>query len=136
MLAFLEQKISAADFNALTEQVGWGTRTPELVEEALRNTLYSVCAYDSNNLIGYGRLIGDKTIFVYVQDVMVIPNYQGKKIGTGIMKRLTSKIWELKNSSPDLRAYLGASKGKENFYKRFGFLTRTEADLGEGMVLL
>ena len=30
--------------------------------------------------------------------------------------------------------YLGASKGKEKFYEKFGFVARKDADLGEGMI--
>ena len=136
MISYREQKISAGEFNALTEAVGWGTRDAAVVEEALERTLYSVCALDGKTLVGYARLIGDKTIFLYVQDVMVLPGYQGRGVGTELMERVVLKIQEYKSASPDLRAYLGASKGRESFYQRFGFLTRGEADLGEGMVLL
>lgn len=34
-----------------------------------------------------------------------------------------------------MRVYLGASKGKEKFYERFGFITRENANLGSGMIL-
>ena len=134
MTEFIEQKITAKDFNYLTDKVGWGMRDEKVVEEALNSTLYSVCAYEDGQIIGYGRIIGDKTIFLYVQDIMVVPEHQGENVGTGIMNRIVGRIKELKKSSPTLRAYLGASKGKEDFYKRFGFLTRSQADLGEGMV--
>lgn len=80
----------------LTELVGWGTREENIVEEALNNTLYSLCAYNGDKLIGYGRIIGVKTIFLYIQDIMVIPEYQGQKVGTGIMNKLIAKINEYK----------------------------------------
>lgn len=41
----------------------------------------------------------------------------------------------LKKENPSLRVYLGASKNKEKFYERFGFVNRIEADLGDGMIL-
>lgn len=66
---------------------------------------------------------------------MVIPEYQGQKIGTKIMNSLLDKIKEYKSINPNIRTYLGASKGKEEFYKKFGFKTRSSVDLGEGMVL-
>ena len=66
---------------------------------------------------------------------MVSPKYQGCKIGTHIMEYLISKINELKKDNPNIRTYLGASKGKDSFYKKFGFKTREEAGLGAGMVL-
>ncbi len=123
------------EYNMLTESVGWGIRDENIVKEALENTLYSLCAYDGDKLIGYGRIIGDKTIFLYIQDIMVIPEYQGKKIGTEIMKKLLNQIDEYKKVNPNIRTYLGASKGKEDFYKKFGFVSRPNEELGAGMIL-
>lgn len=135
MINIKNDKISASDFNYLTDKVGWGTRDVNIIEEALNNTLYSVSIYDDNKIIGYGRIIGDKTIFLYIQDIMVIPEYQGNKIGTKIMTVLLNKVEEYKKVNPNIRTYLGASKGKEAFYEKFGFKTRLSVDLGEGMVL-
>lgn len=45
------------------------------------------------------------------------------------------EIEELKKENLDLRIYLGASKGKEGFYERFGFIKRIDANLGYGMIL-
>lgn len=66
---------------------------------------------------------------------MVLPEYQSKKIGTMIMNRLLEKINELKKENPNLRVYLGASKNKEKFYEKFGFVKRIDANLGYGMIL-
>lgn len=134
-ITYIQRTPTADEFNMLTEAVGWGKRTNEIVEEALSNTLCSICAYDGEKLIGYGRIIGDKTIFLYIQDVMIIPEYQGKKIGTGIMNTLLEKINEYKKVNPEIRTYLGASKGRESFYERFGFISRPNDDLGAGMIL-
>ena len=35
-----------------------------------------------------------------------------------------------------MRAYLGASKGKEGFYEKLGFVKREDADLGAGMIYI
>ena len=134
-IEYIEKTPTATEFNMLTESVGWGTRENNIVEEALKNTLYSLCVYDVNKLIGYGRIIGDKTIFLYIQDIMVIPEYQDKKIGTGIMNKLIEKINEYKKINPEIRTYLGASKGKEHFYEKFGFISRPNEELGAGMIL-
>lgn len=134
-IEYIEKTPTATEFNMLTESVGWGTRGNNIIEEALKNTLYSLCVYDGDNLIGYGRIIGDKTIFLYIQDIMVIPEYQGKKIGTGIMNKLLEQIDEYKKVNPDIRTYLGASKRKESFYEKFGFVSRPNEELGAGMIL-
>lgn len=135
MIKYKNKIPSVEEFNFLNEEVGWGKRDNKIVKEALKNTLDSICVYDDEKIIGSVRIIGDKTIFLYIQDVIVIPEYQGKKIGTEIMNRVIDIINEYKKVNPDIRVYLGASKGKEGFYKRFGFITRDEADLGKGMIL-
>lgn len=132
---YIEKTPTPDDFNMLTESVGWGKRENSIVEEALKNTLYSLCVYDENRLIGYGRIIGDKTIFLYIQDIMVIPKYQGKQIGTCIMYKLLEQVDRYKKVNPDIRTYLGASKGKEGFYEKFGFISRPNDKLGAGMIL-
>ena len=134
-IKYINRTPTADEFNDLTEAVGWGRRDNKIVEEALNNTLYSLCIYDGDKLIGYGRIIGDKTIFLYIHDVMVIPEYQGKQIGTSIMKKLLKQIAEYKKENPKIRTYLGASKGKEAFYEKFGFISRPNEELGAGMTL-
>ncbi len=134
-IKIIEDKISVEEFNFLYNSVGWGTINFDVIKVALNNTLYSVTLYDEDKLIGFGRIIGDKTMFLYIQDIMVIPSYQGKKIGTEIMNKLLDKVMEYKTINPSIRTYLGASLGKEEFYKKFGFSTRKDASLGEGMVL-
>lgn len=136
MIDYIEKAPSVSEYNSLTNAVGWGTAEVDIVEKALANSLYIVCAYDCGKIVGFGRLIGDGVMFLYVQDIMVLPEYQGQKIGTGIMERVVKKIFDYKQTNGDLRAYLGASAGKEGFYRKFGFITREEAGLGAGMVLL
>lgn len=135
MITYVQTIPSADEYNQLSESVGWGVNNKALVEKALSNSLYTVCAYDDSRIVGFGRLIGDEVMFLYIQDVMVLPEYQGRKIGSDIMKHLIGKVNELKKASPVIRTYLGAASGKDGFYKKFGFVTREEAGLGAGMIL-
>ena len=82
-----------------------------------------------------GRIIGDKTIFLYLHSIAVHPDYQGNKIGTSIIQELLKKVEEYKKVNPEIRTYLGASKGKEKFYERFGFVSRPNDKVGAGMIL-
>ena len=121
-------------FNLLYNSVGWGAYDEKISKRALDNTFYSVSIYDDEKIIGYGRLIGDTICFMYIHDIIVVPEYQSKKIGTMIMNKLLEKISELKKENPSIRIYLGASKNRENFYEKFGFIKRIDADLGYGMI--
>lgn len=133
-IKYINKTPTVDEFNQLTEAVGWGKRENVIVEEALKHTLYSVCVYDEDKLIGYGRIIGDKTIFLYIHDVMVRPEYQGVGIGSGIMNKILDKVNEYRRVNPSIRVYLGASKGKEGFYEKFDFVSRPNESLGAGMV--
>ena len=135
MISIKENINSIEEFNYLYDAVGWGSYYEKVSEKALTNTMYSVSVYDDDKIIGYGRIIGDGICFLYIHDVMVIPKYQNKKIGSQIMNKLLEKVNQIKIENPYVRVYLGASKGKEKFYERFGFITREDANLGSGMIL-
>ena len=127
--------INLEEFNQLYNEVGWGAYDNQITKRALENTFYSISVYDNDEIVGYGRIIGDTICFLYIQDIMVKPSYQGQKIGTLVMHKLLDKIMEIKKENSDLRVYLGASKNKEKFYEKFGFVKRIDADLGYGMIL-
>lgn len=135
MLNIKENNKNIEEFNLLYNSVGWGAYNDEITKRALDNTFYSVSVYENDEIVGFGRLIGDTICFMYIQDIMVKPKFQNKKIGTMIMNKLLEKIDELKKENPDIRVYLGASKGKEKFYEKFGFVKRIDANLGYGMIL-
>lgn len=135
MISIKENVNSVEEFNYLYDAVGWGSYDKKVSEKALANTMYSVSVYDDDKIIGYGRIIGDGICFLYIHDVMVTPKYQNKKIGSQIMDKLLEKVNQIKVENPYVRVYLGASKGKEKFYERFGFITREDANLGSGMIL-
>lgn len=135
MINIKENNNNVKEFNLLYDSVGWGSYNENISKKALDNTFYSVSIYENEKIIGYGRLIGDTICFMYIHDIMVRPEYQGNKIGTLIMNKLLEKINEIKKENPDLRVYLGASKNREKFYERFGFVKRKDADLGYGMIL-
>lgn len=94
------------------------------IEKSLKNDLYDVVAIDGNKLVGMGRIVGDGAIYWYLQDIVVIPEYQGKGIGRIIVKKLMDYIYN--NSLSDTKTTIGlmAAKGKEGFYEKFGFVVR------------
>ena len=122
MILLKENVNNVEEFNYLYDTVGCESYEKDITKKALSNTIYSVSIYDDEKIIGYGRLIGDGICFLYIHDVMVVPEYQNKKIGTQIMKKLIDQINKIKIENPYVRVYLGASKDKEKFYERFGFI--------------
>ena len=135
MIELIEKLPTVEEYNNLTNAVYWGKRDEKIVEEALKNSIYCICAYEEKELVGFGRIIGDKTIFLYLQDIMVNPKYQGRGIGRKIIENILQKVEDFKKINPEIKVYLCATKDKEPFYEQFGFVKRPNDELGAGMIL-
>ena len=81
-----------------------------------------------------GRLIGDGAVISYIQDLIVVPEYQGKKIGSKIIDRLISYADELRMPGTVMMLDLMCAKGREQFYEKHGFIARPTDTLGPGMI--
>lgn len=128
-----KNELTAREFNLLRESVGLGSISEPQIELALKNGLYSIIAKDRNSVVGMGRLIGDGIMYWYIQDVIVKTEYQSQNIGKSIVENLVNYVYE--NSIPSTNVTIGlmAAKGKEEFYKRFGFIERPSGGHGSGM---
>jgi len=132
-IKLLSNVLAAKDFVRLRKIVGM-TETPLYqAEKALNNGLLTVAAFDNDALVGMGRLVGDGIMYWYIQDVSVLPEYQGKGIGKKIIDKIIEHID--KNSIPETRVTVGliAAKDKELFYEKLGFIKRPTESHGAGM---
>jgi len=105
--------------DALTDAVGWGVRGKDRWDKIQERSSFMVTVWDNDKLVGLGRIIEDG-VMCMVYDIAVHPDYQGKKIGSTIMKQITSEIERHDFASIGLFAW------KENpmnisFYSKFGF---------------
>jgi GNAT superfamily N-acetyltransferase len=123
-LRFVEVLPSPDQFNDMRELVGWGRLDPDLVAKGIANSLYSICAYDGEILVGICRLVGDGYLKIYVEELIVKPEYQKKGVGSEIMKRIME--YAQKNYSKGCSMGLFANTGLEFFYNRFGFTRRKD----------
>ena len=75
---------------ALYESVGWTgyTRRFEIMERAFARSLKIYGAYVLGELVGLVRAVGDGLTIVYVQDLLVHPNYQRMGIGKALLGRI------------------------------------------------
>ncbi len=122
---------TATQWMALRKSVGWATFDHLAAEKSLAATLYCVCAYDGDELIGMGRVLGDGVISFYIGNVMVLPSRQKEGIGRKIIEELLAYVEQ--TAAPGAIASLFSIKGKEDFYKKFGFSCRPDDGRGSGM---
>lgn len=117
----VENQLSAEDFLKLKVATGFKNRPIAQVEIALENDLLDIVAIVNNDVVGMGRLVGDGAMYWYLQEIVVLPEYQGIGIGTSIVNYLLEYI--KKHTEKDTFTCVGltAAEGKETFYERFGF---------------
>ncbi|MCL1859003.1 MAG: GNAT family N-acetyltransferase [Oscillospiraceae bacterium] len=132
-IIYKENVLTADDFIMFQRKMNWNEDSRELIAKSLSNTVYSIVALKNDEVIGMGRLVGDAAMYWYIQDVFILTQYQGKGIGTEIVKRLIDYVKI--NAVPDsgYSIYLFAAKGKESFYERLGFKNRPHEYEGAGM---
>ena len=122
---------SPIEYNILRSSVTWGTFSETLIREALKKSLFSITIYANSEAIGMGRVTGDGVMYFYVQDVIVLPEFQQHGIGSVIMDNIMQYIHE--NAVNNSVVALMSAVGKEGFYEKYGFIKRPNKYLGCGM---
>lgn len=129
----VERCPTVEEFFWLREAVGWKNIAPEAAERGLRNSLFGVCLYYGEDLIGCGRVLGDGGIVFYIADIIVSPVHQSQGQGKMIMEAIMNYI--KLNAVPGAFVGLMAAKGAEGFYTKLGFITRPSDKYGPGMCM-
>ncbi len=132
----LVNEVSTEDFCRIQESVGFGTPSREMVKKALKNTPYLVGAKVDGEIIGMGRVVGDMAKIAYIQDLFIMPDFQGQGIGQKILQELLCFIEKEAVPGSTIRVGLMAAVGKEDFYIRNGFHKRPNEKEGCGMMKL
>ncbi|SFZ89416.1 Acetyltransferase (GNAT) domain-containing protein [Flaviramulus basaltis] len=88
------------------------------IEEVKKSISHCLCfgVYLDKRQIGFARIATDYTVFAYLMDVFILPEFRGKGYSKKLMKSIneepklqTCKVWMLKTSDA------------HNLYKQFGY---------------
>jgi len=88
------------------------------IEEVKKSIEHCLCfgAYLDEKQIGFARIATDFTVFAYILDVFILPEYQGNGYSKQLMKAINEepqlkscKVWMLKTSDA------------HGLYKQFGY---------------
>ena len=125
--------LTVDSYNDLRKSVNWSTIGESLERKGLEHTALMMSANDEGIPVVVVRVIIDYGYIVYITDVVVHPDYQGKDIGRELMSKVIVYIAE--NSVPGQRKYINimSASDKENFYEKFGFIKRQNDTLGCGL---
>ena len=105
----------------IIRDIGWGERSPEELKSAFQQSSFTRFAYVKNDLVGMGRTVDDGKYYGWVVDLAILPEHQGKGIGTYILGELEEDL------KPFLSTMLTAAPGKSGFYEKLGWVKQTAA---------
>lgn len=113
------------EYFSLFLTTGWNKdyqASPVELQKANKSSWFAVSAYDSDKLVGFGRVVTDFVLHAMIFDMIVLPDYQGRGIGTMIMETLVKKCKD--QGIRDIQLF--CAKGKRAFYEKNGFEARAE----------
>ena len=109
----------ATEILNLYSSVGWCSYTsrPKMLEHAFEHSLKIFGAHDGKKLVGIIRAVGDGYSIVFIQDILVLLEYQRKGIGKKLIETMLKCY-------PDVyQIELATDKTEKtiSFYKSCGF---------------
>lgn len=112
----VDRDLNANDILQLYQANKWSAaEKPELLVKGLLNSHSLVTAWDGTTLVGLGNAISDGYLVVYYPHLLVLPSYQGKRVGHLIMDKMQEiyKSFHMQMLTADGKAI--------DFYKKNGF---------------
>ncbi len=109
------------DFVRLRVLTGFADIPIEHAKRALDGGLINVSAIYGDQLIGMGRMVGDGAMYWYLQEIIVLPEFQKQGVGAKIVNHLVD--YAVSHSTTGKFTTIGgvSAKGKEDFYRKLGF---------------
>jgi GNAT superfamily N-acetyltransferase len=120
----VERAPTVDEYRRLRDSAGWGAMTEEALAAGLPRGLFACVVLHEDAVVACGRVVGDGGMYFYVQDVIVLPEHQGRGLGDLVMGAVMGYLAGAARSG----SFVGlmAASGVERFYARFGFRRRPD----------
>ncbi|MHA6260561.1 GNAT family N-acetyltransferase [Sporosarcina sp. CAU 1771] len=113
------KKISKEQLEKLYNDVGWYAYTDnvEELQKALEHSLEVISVWNTEELVGLIRVVGDGLTIIYIQDILVLKSHQNQGIATQLIQQVLNKYKSVRQKilmteeAPDVR----------HFYEKNGF---------------
>ncbi len=132
-IEFIDEAPTLEEYKEMRRAVNFMVLSDRIASNALNNAYHITTVRDNGRAIGMIRVLSDGSYANFITDVMVIPEYQGRGIGTQMMQRTMDFMKSTLLPGETIVLYLMSAIGREPFYKKFGFKTRPNEVWGAGM---
>lgn len=108
----------------LYASVGWSAYTdePEVLHKGFEHSMLVLGAYESGKLVGVIRVVGDGYTIVFIQNLLVLPEYQRKGIGAALIQSVLTRFSFVRQ----IELAADTTSGTAAFYKSQGFQEMSE----------
>ena len=98
----------------------WFTYTNNSIrlKNAVENSLKVLTAWDTDELIGLIRVVGDGQTIIYIQDILILKKYQKQGIGSTLLKMILERY----KSVRQVVLMTDNTEKTINFYKKNGMI--------------
>lgn len=119
-------KFNFDEIKKLYDAVGWTAYTDDMgsLEKGYENSLKVLAAYEGDKLLGIIRAVGDGFTVVFIQDILVFPEEQGKGIGKALIKAMLDYYPNVRQ----IQLTTDIDPKTIAFYKSVGFIELSEID--------
>ena len=121
MIEYTEEKLNADSYIEFLSRTDLGSqypkeRFPERIHRLVKNVSISLVARDEGKIVGVLFGLTDFAYWLYVTDLGVDRDYEGRGIGRTLMR----KAHELAGGEKDIAVYLIANENAIPFYEKLG----------------
>lgn len=113
-----------AEILGLYASVGWTAYTddPAALRNGFANSLLALAAYEEAALAGLIRVVGDGHTIVFVQDILVRPQFQRRGIGSVLLQAVLNRYAGVRQ----IELFTDDTPETAAFYRSMGFRELTE----------
>ena len=113
-----------AEILGLYASVGWTACTddPAALRNGFANSLLTLAAYEEAALAGLIRVVGDGHTIVFVQDILVRPQFQRRGIGSALLQAVLNRYAGVRQ----IELFTDDTPETAAFYRSMGFRELTE----------
>lgn len=122
-----EDSFNQEELRELYAAVGWAayTRDPAGLLQAINNSTFVAAARVNGELVGLARVMSDDVAIMYLQDILVRPDYQHQGVGTSLLESCLDRFDHVRQKV----LLTDDQRSQHAFYRSAGFADIT--DLGD-----
>lgn len=132
-IEFIDEAPTLEEYKEMRRLVNFMVLSDRIASNVLNNAYHITCVRDEGRCVGMIRVLSDGGYANFITDVIVIPEYQHRGIGTQLMRRTMDYMYSTLQQGEKIALYLMSATGREPFYRQFGFRDRPNEIWGAGM---